>query len=65
MNHSMRMPRVKKVQESSGTAVGKVIIAGVILLVLVGTFAIVMQYSGAPSQFPNNPNSPLAPMNPK
>lgn len=65
MNHSMRLPRVKKAKESGSAAVGKTLIAGVILLILVGTFAIVMQYTGAPSQFPKKPDSPLTPTFPK
>jgi len=65
MNTSMRVPRVKKGKETNAKAIGKTLIAGVILLVLVGTFAIVMQYTGAPNQFPANPNSPLAPQLPK
>lgn len=65
MNTSMRLPREKKGKETSSRAIGKVLIAGVILLVLVGTFAIVMQYTGAPNQFPKNPDSLLAPQSPK
>jgi len=65
MNHSIRLPHTKKPKETNSAAVGKALIAGIILLILVGTFAIVMQYTGAPSQFPKNPDSPLAPQSPK
>lgn len=65
MNTSMPLPREKKRKEPNSKAIGKALIGGVILLVLVGTFAIVMQYTGAPNQFPKNPNSPLAPQSPK
>jgi len=65
MNTSMRLPREKKSKETNSKAIGKALIGAVILIVLVGTFAIVMQYTGAPNQFPTNPNSPLTPQAPK
>lgn len=58
-------PHHKKQKEPNTRAIGKALISAVILLVLVGTFVFVMQYTGASNQFSHNPHSPIAPQAPK